>query len=164
MTQPMYQGASIAEPPTFAGPLGSAAAWRVRLAELGRRPTPDQDATVDCFIVRAPGCHVFWTHWMLSVIHLRPIAGVPPAVLRVDGATHELQILALNPEQPLPSVDATTPGWRIHFLTPIDVVEQFTAANEIVGGQINYRLCDSCAARPNFKRMTKRVPIARKAS
>lgn len=37
-------------------------------------------------------------------------------------------------------------------------------ATVIVGGQINYRLCDSCAALPNFKRMKKRVPIERKAS
>lgn len=129
-----YQGTSITEPATYRGAAGEA--WRVRMPEVGKRALPDHDGTVDTFIVRAPGCHVFWSHWMVIVVHLRPIPGVKPAHVKREGATHELLILALNPEQPLPPLDASAPGWRVHHLTPIDVAEQFVAANDAIAARI----------------------------
>lgn len=128
-----YQGTRITAPPTFAGVGGSA--WRVQLQELGQRATPDQDATVGCFLVQAPGAHAFWDHYIVSVVHLRPIVGVKPPVITRAGATHELMIMALNPEQPLPS-PVVAPGWQIHFLTPIDVIEQFRVADDAIADKV----------------------------
>lgn len=130
-----YQGTAITEPPTFQG-AGGQKAWRVRMAPLGSRGRPDFDATVDLFIVHVPGAHAFWDHWSITVIHLRPVAGVKAPVIRREGATHELIIVTLNPEQPLPGLDATDPTWKPDFLTPIDVMEQFIAANDAIAAEI----------------------------
>jgi hypothetical protein len=130
---PRYAGTSITDTPTFMGRGGTA--WRLRLRPLGERGRPDFDGTVDGFIVRVPGAHVLWDHWMVSLIHLRPIAGVKPAHLSESDVTHEFMIVALDPDQPLPAldVDATfTPKW----LRPIDVMEQFAAADDAVAAQI----------------------------
>lgn len=129
----MYAGTAITEPPTFTGRAGRA--WRLRMPPVGHRHRPDNDATVDAFIVRVPGAHIAWDHWMVSLIHLRPIDGVKPAEIRVGDATHEFMILALNPEEPLPGLDVDEnfhPAW----LSPIDVAEQFTAANDAVAAEI----------------------------
>jgi hypothetical protein len=131
---PKYCGTAIAEPPTFTGPAGSA--WRVRLQPIGERAVPDWNATLDFFIVRAEGAHPFWDHWFVSVVHLRPIDGVPPAHISKPGMTHELIIAALNPELPLPSLDADHAGWKANWLTPVDVIEQFAAKDDAVAQQI----------------------------
>src|SRR5687767_6509261 len=97
-----YQGTRIEEAPTLSGPAGQA--WRLRLAPPGERSRPDFDGTVAIWICRAPGAHILWDHWMLTAIHLRPIEGVKAAHKHFEAATHEFMIVALNPEQPLPSL------------------------------------------------------------
>lgn len=129
-----YQGTSITEAPTLTGAFGTA--WRVRLQPVGQRERPDHDGTVGAFIVRAPNAHPLWDHYAINVMHLRPIEGVKPAHITSPGATHELMILALNPEEPLPpSLDAG-PSWKLSFLRPIDVVTQFKAADDVVADEI----------------------------
>ena len=44
--------------------------------------------------------------------------------------------MSLNPEEPLPPSLDVGPGWTVKFLTPVDVVEQFTAADDAVADQI----------------------------
>jgi hypothetical protein len=129
-----YGGTRIAEPPTFEGRAGKA--WRLTMPPPGERPLRDHDGTVGGFIVNAQGAHPFWDHWMISVVHLRPIEGVQPATIVVEGATHELMIAAIDPELPLPSLDAATESWRVHWLRPIDVLEQFQAKDDAVAHQI----------------------------
>lgn len=130
---PRYAGTTIADPPTFTGRGGTA--WRLRLAPLGDRARPDWDATVDAFILRVPEAHPFWDHWLVSLIHLRPIAGVKPATIRLTGATHELLIMALDPECALPGLDVDA-SFHPRWLSPIDVVEQFQATDDAVAAQI----------------------------
>lgn len=131
--EPYYAGTRINEPATFRGVAGDA--WRARVPEVGHRGRPSFDATVGGFIVRAPGVHVFWDHYLVSVIHLRPIDGEKSPVIRRPGATHELIIAALNPERPLPPLDWTD-DYSVSFLTPIDVEAQFVAANDAVADRI----------------------------
>ncbi len=126
-----YQGSTITETPDEIGNRGRA--WRARLPDPGQRSKTDTDGTVAAWLVHAPAAHPFWSWYLVSVIHLRPIAGVKPAVITKPGATHELMILALNPEHALPPLDLQS---GVRYLTPIDVVEQFEAANDAVANQI----------------------------
>jgi hypothetical protein len=132
-----YRGTRIMAPSTFAGVAGQA--WRLQLPEAGKRERPDHDGCVGAFIVRVPGAHPFWNHWSAAMVHLRPIDGVKPPVIRMPGATHEFMIQALNPESPLPALPDSLeigPDLKLYHLRPIDVVEQFAAANDIVADHI----------------------------
>jgi hypothetical protein len=106
------------------------------LLPLGERPSPDQDATIGAWIIHVPGAHILWDHWMVSVVHLRPLEGVKPALKRCPEATHEFMILALNPEERLPSSLVVGNEFQVRYLTPIDVVEQFTAADDATADRI----------------------------
>jgi hypothetical protein len=98
-------------PPDLEGMAGRKA-WRVR---TGEPPTG-----LAGFVVQVPGAHAWWDKWFVSMIHLRDVAGMAPAKKQFSEATHEFLILALNPEFP---VDLDHPS--AHYLTPVDVVEQF---------------------------------------
>lgn len=128
-----YKGTTISEPPTFKDNFGQA--WRLRLLPIGERGRPDKDATVGVFLVQAPYAHPIWSYWVVSIIHLRDIVGVKKAHLQFPEATHELAIVALNPEEQLPSLDITV-NWKIHRLTPTDVIEQFKVSNDAIADQI----------------------------
>jgi len=128
-----YQATTYTDPPTFTGVAGHA--WQLRLRPPGQREVRDHDATVGGYIVHAPGAHVLWSYWIVSVIHLRPIAGVRPPVISRSGATHEFLIMALDPREPLPTLDVTD-GWRVAWLSPVDIVEQFAAADDAIAAEI----------------------------
>lgn len=99
--------------------------------ERGRR---DWDATVGIYIVQAFGAHPLWDHWAVCVIHLRPIDGVPPAKRLFATATHELMIVALNPDAPLPELGPSP--ITVHTLSPVDVIEQFEVENDAGAAEI----------------------------
>lgn len=81
---------------------------------------PDQQATVTSWFLDCPAQSPAWSHYLLSIIHLRPIPGVRPAVIREPHATHEVMVIALDPRgNPHPE---DTETWR--FLTPVNVCEQ----------------------------------------
>jgi hypothetical protein len=99
---------------TLAGPAGEATELVVHDAD---GPTT---ATVACWWLHCPGQSVAWDRYMLAAIHLRPIEGQQPAVVRVPHATHEVMLVALNPEKgPAPTDPAT---WQ--YLQPINLQEQ----------------------------------------
>lgn len=113
------------------GPVGSAREVHVEWEE---GDPPDRHATLGSWFLTCPGQSPAWDHYSLGLIHLRPIPGARPPVVRVPGATHELILLALNPERQPREDDPET--W--HFLTPVNVMEQFTvpsddAARELLG-------------------------------
>lgn len=92
------------------------------------------DTTVAWWLLTGPW-HPFWTQFVISVVHLRPVEGRPPAHLQFPGATHELVVMALNPGDP-PKVHeaATLEAGGIAavggYLKPVDVVHQFTATDD----------------------------------
>lgn len=101
---------------TLLGPYGSAA--EVLYGE--QPPRPDWKATVAMWFLTCPGQSPLWEHYMMYMIHLRPIWGVAPAIVRVPRATHEVMLLALDPERhPSPTNNET---WA--WLRPINVQEQ----------------------------------------
>jgi hypothetical protein len=128
-----YRGTQITAPPAFEGLAGKA--WRIELPPPGQRERPDYDGTVGIYLVHARDAHPVWDHWMVSVIHLRPIPGCKAPTVRLAGATHEFVIAALDPGSPLPALVADV-DWAPRLLRPIDVVEQFIAASDVVADQI----------------------------
>lgn len=105
----------MTEGKTLRGPAGTAI--ELHPVELDR---PDQAATLATWWLECPGQSPAWSHYVLSIIHLRPIPGVKPAHVRVPGATHEVMLLALDPaKEPRPDDTAT---WS--FLRPHNLMEQ----------------------------------------
>lgn len=94
------------------------------------------DTTVTWWLLTG-SWHLLWPQFILSVVHLRPDEGRPPAHLQFPDATHELLVAALNPGKgPTPTIHAvetlTAGGLRAvgGWLEPVDVVHQFTATDQ----------------------------------
>ncbi|MDI6911499.1 hypothetical protein [Nocardioides sp.] len=113
---------------TFTGPAGTAIRLRIDPAVRGSA------TTVTWWLLTGPW-HPLWTQFVLSVVRLSPVEGWPPAELHFPGATHELLVFALNPGEP-PKVHAVETleagGFAAvgGYLTPVDVVQQFTATDD----------------------------------
>jgi hypothetical protein len=122
-----------------------ARAWRIPLAAVGQRGRPDADGTVDGWLLFQPGAHILWTYWAITTVHLREIPGVKPAHLKFNGATHEVMVMALNPEQPLPDLEAVGRGdASFSFLTPIDICEQFIVNDDAQAAQLCELMVHAC--------------------
>lgn len=62
------------------------------------------EVLINCIVARwnmaLPGQHMLWKRYTIQAVHLRPMEGSSPAVINVPGATHELHVLAIDPEYP----------------------------------------------------------------
>jgi hypothetical protein len=97
-------------------------------AGTGQKVTADNKGTalVEAWILDAKGHSPAWWHFMIAVIHLRDVENLGRATKRFPQATHELTVQALDSQTlPLPSDKRT---WK--FLTPVNVVWQFTANDD----------------------------------
>lgn len=100
------------------GPAGTATFLHLDKGTPDRR---EQDATLACWWLDCPGQSPFWRYYMLAVVHLRPIEGQEhEPIITMPHATHELMVVALDPE-PEPNPEDTK-TWR--YLRPTNVVEQ----------------------------------------
>lgn len=99
--------------PDLVGPNGRA--WRSRVGDR----TPDHSACLAVWVLDRPGAHPAWSTWVVSACHLRPIAGVRPAVLHYPEAEYELQVAAVDPR---PDVGPDEP---MPFMMLLDLVHQF---------------------------------------
>lgn len=111
------------------GPAGTA--QEVIIEEVDR---PEQTATLSCWFLYCPGQSFFWSYYYLVVIHLRPIPGVEPPVIRVPHVTHEVGLYALSPDHH-PSVTDPDTWVPLH---PVNVAEQVQltsddSAREVLG-------------------------------
>jgi len=89
--------------------------------DLAGAERTEQAATVACWWLDCPGQSPAWRHYLLAVVHLRPIDGQEhDPVITVPGATHEVMVVALNPEAN-PDPEDTATWW---FLRPHNVMEQ----------------------------------------
>lgn len=89
--------------------------------------TVDQSATLACWFLTCPGQSPAWENYLLSCVHLRPVEGAEhDAVINVPGATHELMVLAMNPDFHPVAEDPETWG----FLRPTNVIEQFEVPSD----------------------------------
>lgn len=108
----------VGREPDVGGPHGSA--W-----EMAQRTDVDH-AGVGSWLVHAPGYHLAWSWYAVAACHLRISEGLPPPALAFPSATHELQVLALDPEHEPHPDDPQSMRW----LTPPNVVEQFQVASD----------------------------------
>lgn len=89
-------------------------------------PAMVNDFTLSTWLIEGP-FHLMWSQWMCSLVHLRGEHQGKPARLQFPEATHELVILAQHPDHPL-TRDSTPDSLRP--MTPIDVAQQFRAADD----------------------------------
>lgn len=93
---------------------------------------PSAPATVTVWFIEAPGQSPTWSHYLLSVVHLREVVGVPAAVVNVPGATHEVMLFALDPGQnPEPG---RAESWSPLF--PLNVVLQLELPNDAAAAEL----------------------------
>lgn len=87
----------ITDQPAIVG--RGARAWLIDLdaARKRRGAPPNTDATIVHWLVEAPWAHPIWHSYSIVCIHLRPIANNPDLKFYLDGATHEIWVLALDP-------------------------------------------------------------------
>jgi len=85
---------------------------------------------VGTWLVHVPDAHPWWEWWVVGVVHLREMTGVPEAKLAYDGAEYEFTIITVDPDRcPTPDPDLVDEGYE--FLLPPDVCEQFHGVNDV---------------------------------
>lgn len=111
------------EPDELTGAFGTAQ----RIPRAQYRDTAP--AALDGWIITAPGWHPIWSQYHLGVVSLADIPGAPPAHRQRPGVTHELNVVALNPDHG-PHTPATVLSDGLRYLTPANIGEQFTTTDE----------------------------------
>jgi hypothetical protein len=118
-------------PGEIAGAFGIAR--RAPQAHLAARPD-----TKDAWLIDGDYWHPLWGQYVLAVSTLEEIPGARPVVLHVEGATHEISVLALNPDHPT-TIERLLIG-PIHFLEPASVCEQFICPSDEIAVELGF-LC-----------------------
>lgn len=127
-------------PADITGDAGRAWRWQVTDEERSR---PDAVATLDQWLLLAPGAHPWWAWHVMAGVDLAPHDGLPPAHKRYPEAQYELLVLALDPDQPVPQPLGLPRAGELHCLVPPDVVVQF---HNVPGGREQARrLVELCA-------------------
>lgn len=91
---------------------------------------PPAAAQLDTWIVTAPCWHPLWSQYMIGVVSLAAFPGMDPAVKDYSEATHELDVIALNPDYGPYTAEEITPENPVKYMLPINIVIQFIATDE----------------------------------
>ncbi len=114
--------------PDLAGPCGRA--WKMP----NKNELPSHQAHISSWLVNRPGAHPFWQWWVVSMIHLRDLPGVPAAHRHYQDAEFEFTIFSIDPER-CPNPQPDDPNGYPH-LVPLDVVEQFHGVSDADASRI----------------------------
>lgn len=79
------------------------------------------------WLLTCPDRHPLWHQWMLSAVHLAHRGGLEDAKLQFSGATHEVIVVALNPEHGWVTPSTPMP-WP--YLEPINIAQQITCDSD----------------------------------
>jgi hypothetical protein len=113
----------------FEGPYGTAVSW-----PLG--DDPEWAETVCQWILTAPQAHPAWSQYLMAVVRLRDADGFAPPKRQFDGATHELIVVALNPDEGPYTPENMRRYYegpqkgRLPYLTPVNIACQIEGADE----------------------------------
>jgi hypothetical protein len=92
---------------------------------------PDAAETVCTWLLTAPIYHPLWSQYALMVARLRDnVPGFPQPVRKFIGATHELLVVALNPDAGPQTVESLFATDSLRYLTPVNICEQFEATDD----------------------------------
>lgn len=86
--------------------------------------------TTDFWLITAPAYHPVWTQYVLGCVRLDDdVPGFDPPYRQFSGATHEIHVAALNPDDGIWTPSKVLKGPR-RYLIPINIVHQFEATDE----------------------------------
>ena len=90
----------ISRLPRMCSALGRA--WMIDESKINAAVNRDADhAGIGAsWLIEAPWAHPAWHSYFLTAMHLRPIRGMDPPFILLDGATHEVALYALDPRRP----------------------------------------------------------------
>lgn len=96
---------------------------------------PQMQCHVCTYLITAPGWTPAWDQYVLSVITLADFPGLPPATRQFMDATHELLVMALNPDekQTVETMRQHAYDGKLPYLQPVNVAEQFIATDDEMG-------------------------------
>lgn len=83
------------------------------------------------WVITAPAWHPLWSQYFLGVVSLADLPGVPPPVLHFPGATHEIMVIALDPDHGPYDAEVIGEGHKLKWLLPGNICEQIIATDEI---------------------------------
>lgn len=129
MTPTQFAGMLPPQAPEMSGDAGMV--WHYDIDGILRRSPggPSRELTVAAWLVHAPVAHPVWHGYAVLGVCLRDMPGAPKAVINLAGATHEIIVMALNPDFPLLIDD------RPHFLHPANFAGQFIAPSDDAASQ-----------------------------
>lgn len=112
-------------------------AWG-RAEELLIVDSPAYAATVQHWLITAPHFHPAWSQYSMAVVRLEDLPGFPPAVKQTEDMTHELTVVALNPEHGMQTrstmgryADESSPFFKqLPFLLPVNIAAQVQATDK----------------------------------
>lgn len=115
--------------PDREGPYGRA--WRYNLegSVVAKRAEDNPNyAGLGAWIVECPSAHPVWANYFVSIVHLRTNpGGQPPRIGEDKAVTHEINVLALNPDF-APDPTGSSP---LQYLHPINFAGQWRAGSDI---------------------------------
>jgi hypothetical protein len=101
---------------------------------------PRSLAWLHSWALSAPWAHPIWKYYYVTLIHLRPVKGLPNAVKHDVQATHEIMVYALDPAHPVMQ------GVIPLALTPPNFCGQFEAESDAAAVEYVklclYEVCD----------------------
>jgi len=89
----------ISLPPDVSGPRGKAWLADTAAAQRALGVKPEDDACLAQWVIEAPWAHPIWHSYALTLVHLRPMGDGRKTLFYIDGATHEVWLYALTPEE-----------------------------------------------------------------
>lgn len=121
------------EQPHITGPYGQA--WRYDFDAFRKaRNITKPDAGVMSWLVRAPWANIMWHSYVLHLIHLRQLPGMPPPKIYLLDATHEMMLFALDPKWELSTLEYP------RHLSPINFAAQFIEPSDAAAQE----RCEKC--------------------
>jgi hypothetical protein len=134
---------------------------------------PSAAETVCTWLLTAPYAHPLWSQYALIVVRLRDLPGFPPPARQFDGATHELLVVALNPEHGTMTPAGVGRRWRkgrsLPYLTPVNVAHQIEGTDEEAAelaeaaamGVVHGALTPETGDAPEFIRMAWKASLVK---
>jgi hypothetical protein len=84
-------------------------------------------AVLRAVLLHRPDAHPIWHTYLVYIVHLRPLDGLPEPVLAFPDATHEIAIYALDPScEPDPANPKT-----LRHLLPVNLSHQLRRRSDV---------------------------------